>query len=134
MNNLWSFDMSSFTDIREAQTPANQLEWRPLKTFGKTPGQVSHHQSIVVGKNMYLIGGSMNGKDYNQSVMYRLDLQSLNWDTVQTRTTSDDPDALPQCIDEHTACLDGNNKVIVFGGFSNGTRVNRIRTFDVELH
>ena len=82
---------------------------------------------------MYLIGGTMNGKDYNQLQMYRLDLQTLNWDSVLTRAAPDQPDSLPTCIDEHTACLDANNKVIVFGGFSDGERVNLIRMFDPEL-
>ena len=83
---------------------------------------------------MYLIGGTMIGKDYNQSQMYRLDLQTLNWDSVGTRAAADQPDSLPLCIDEHTACLDSNNKVIIFGGFSDGERVNMIRQFDLELH
>ena len=60
--------------------------------------------------------------------MYRLDLQSLNWDSVGTRAAPDQPDSLPSCIDEHTACLiDDSSKVIVFGGFSDGERVNLIR-------
>lgn len=66
--------------------------------------------------------------------MYRLDLQTLNWDQVGTRAAPDQPDSLPACIDEHTACLDGGNKVIVFGGFNDGERVNLIRQFDLELH
>ena len=65
---------------------------------------------------MYLVGGTLAGRDYNCSQMYRLDLQTFNWDEVATMASEGEPDSLPVCIDEHTAILDGNT-VIVFGGF-----------------
>ena len=55
--------------------------------------------------------------------MYRLDLQSFNWDMVATMASQGEPDSLPVTIDEHTAILDGNT-VVVFGGFQDGSRKN----------
>ena len=75
----------------------------------------------------------MGGRDYNQNQMYRLDMQSLNWDSVQTRPEVADRGDLPMQIDEHTVCVDGT-KVIVFGGFEDGSRTNKVRTFDLETH
>ena len=63
--------------------------------------------------------------------MYRLDLQTLNWDLVATKASPGDPSSQPVCIDEHTAILDGNTAVI-FGGFQDGTRTNSVHTFDAE--
>lgn len=76
---------------------------------------------------MYLIGGSMHGKEYNCSQMYRLDLTTLNWDLVKTRGAN----APVGCMDEHTACLNGD-QIVIFGGFLDGTRVNKVYTFDVQ--
>ena len=80
---------------------------------------------------MYLVGGTMNGRDYNCNQMYRLDLQTFNWDMVATRASEGQPTSLPVCIDEHTAILDGNT-VIIFGGFQDGCRTNMVHTFDAE--
>ena len=42
---------------------------------GQIPGGITHHQTVVAGKNMYLIGGVMTGRnEYNQNQMFRLDL------------------------------------------------------------
>ena len=78
---------------------------------------------------MYLIGGTMNGRDYVCSQMSRLDLQTLNWDVIQTRGSAE----MPNCMDEHSACCE-NGKVYTFGGFEDGERVNTVHTFDLETH
>ena len=42
---------------------------------GSIPGGITHHHTVVAGKNMYLIGGVMTGRvEYNQNQMFRLDL------------------------------------------------------------
>ena len=67
-------------------------------------------------------------RDYNVGqIMYRLDLQSMNWDTVGTRGGEE----APSCIDEHSCCQMGN-KVVVFGGFDNGERTNTVHVFDAD--
>lgn len=106
------------------------LEWKLVQTRGQVPAGVAHHQTIVVGKNLYLIGGVMLGRDYNQSQIYRLDLSTMIWDRISTRS-SGEKEELPGQIDEHTAVLAGN-RVVVFGGFEDGTRSNTIHLFDVE--
>jgi len=84
-----------------------QVSWRAeIFTFRLITGPVSHHQSIVAGKNMYLIGGCMHGREYSCSQMYRLDLQSFNWDLVGTKGGEEHTPS--GSIDEHTAILDGN--------------------------
>ena len=90
MNNLWCFDMAMIGDLEElAQNKSLSadypLEWKQLATRGSVPSPITHHKTVVAGKNMYLIGGVMTGRDYTQNQMYRLDLQSLNWDIVGTR-------------------------------------------------
>lgn len=84
LNNLWRFNLAAIGDLRDNSSENCALTWEEVETHGSVPGQVSHHKCIVVGKNMYLIGGSMNGRDYNCQQMYRLDLQTLNWDQVAT--------------------------------------------------
>lgn len=137
MKNLWCFDLSSIGDLKELAASKSlqqdyPLEWKHVPTRGQVPAAVAHHKTVVVGKNMYLIGGVMAGRDYNQSQMYRLDLNSLSWDSVGTRCDGDRSN-LPGQIDEHTACLEGN-RVIVFGGFEDGCRSNTIHMFEVETH
>ena len=78
---------------------------------------------------MYLIGGSMNGREYQCAQMYRLDLSTMSWDMVGTRCAQEGQ--LPVTLDEHSAILEGN-RIIIFGGFDNGERVNNIYTFDVD--
>ena len=131
LNNLWGFDLTEIGDLQDSSTENNVLAWQEVKTHGSVPGQISHHQCIVAGKNMYLVGGTLAGRDYNCSQMYRLDLQTFNWDEVATMASEEEPESLPVCIDEHTAILDGNT-VVVFGGFQDGTRKNQVHTFDVE--
>ena len=80
---------------------------------------------------MYVVGGTMNGREYTCSQMCRLDLQTLQWDQVGTRGTKDGD--MPACIDEHSAVLDGT-QVIIFGGFVDGERVNHVHTLDLETH
>ena len=79
MQNLWSFDLSALGDLKELSrnNRANAdypIEWKECVTYGKKPGKISHHQTAIVGKIMYLIGGSMAGLNYTQDKMYRLDL------------------------------------------------------------
>ena len=71
-------------------------------------------------------------KDYQQTQIYRLDLQTYNWDQVQTRS-EDDNASIPNQIDEHSAEIDGS-RVVIFGGFLDGERTNTIRTFDLNTH
>ena len=71
----------------------------------------------------------MAGREYIQTQMYRLDMQTLNWDIVGTRESMEG--ATPGTLDEHTATLHGNH-VYIFGGFEDGSRVNKIHAFDVE--
>lgn len=91
MNNLWCFDLSQIGDVKELHKYKNQnndypMAWQELKMRGQIPGGITHHQTVVAGKNMYLIGGVMTGRnEYNQNQMFRLDLQTLNWDSVMTR-------------------------------------------------
>lgn len=67
MNNLWSFDLRSLDGLKSGQSASDPatMAWQPIRTHGSIPDAISHHQSIVAGKNMYLIGGSMLSKDYN---------------------------------------------------------------------
>lgn len=85
LNSLWCFDLTEISgDLQDASTENNVLEWQEIRTHGSVPSQISHHQCIVAGKNMYLVGGALSGRDYNCSQMYRLDLQTFNWDMVAT--------------------------------------------------
>lgn len=88
-NNLWSVDLSAVGDLQQvAGQPNNaqvfddmpKLEWKAVPTKGSVPPPIAHHRCIVTGKNMYLIGGTMMMKDYQQTQIYRLDLQTYNWD------------------------------------------------------
>ena len=72
----------------------------------------------------------MAGLNYTQDKMYRLDLQDLHWDVLATKS---DSGAVPGQIDEHTLCQLGD-KAIIFGGFEEGCRNNKIRSFDLVTH
>lgn len=80
--NLWSFDLGNIGDLRESTTSKQAsfeggLEWKAHSMHGTIPGPISHHKNVVAGKNLYLIGGTMQGRDYTQNQMYRLDLQNF---------------------------------------------------------
>lgn len=75
---------------------------------------------------MYLVGGSMHGKEYTCNQMYRLDLNTFNWDLVKTKGESGPVGSL----DEHSASIH-EQSIVIFGGFIDGTREARVFTFDV---
>ena len=67
MNNLWSFDMEQVGDVKELCKYKNQaneypMAWKQLTMRGSIPGGITHHHTVVAGKNMYLIGGVMTGR------------------------------------------------------------------------
>lgn len=79
---------------------------------------------------MYVIGGSSFTSDSNCQKLRRLDVSSLQWEAIGT--TAKRADAIPESLDEHTATLDDNRTIVVFGGFNDGTRANNVHTIDLE--
>ena len=66
-------------------------------------GAVTYHETVIVGKRMYLIGGSYNKQ--TRDVSYKLDLSTMRWESYKVQGANGDPKNVPPSIDEHTACL-----------------------------
>ena len=102
------------------------MGWTEIQAKGKVPCAISHHQSIVIGKAMWLIGGSSSDSltASNQSI-HKLDLSSHMWDVVQALGE------VPDTLDEHTAVSDGQH-IYTFGGFLGGERSNQVHHLDTK--
>ena len=74
---------------------------------------------------MYLFGGSQN---FNSNArLYSLNLRTQAWNEVKTTLHA----KTPSSIDEHTAVIH-NDQMIVFGGFDNGYRSNKVQILNLK--
>ncbi|KAK3261378.1 hypothetical protein CYMTET_29711, partial [Cymbomonas tetramitiformis] len=55
--------------------------WGVVKQRGSQPGPRSGHSAAVVGRYMYLFGGTDGRRTFND--LYRLDCQTLMWDEIE---------------------------------------------------
>ena len=78
---------------------------------------------------MYLFGGS-NGLNNNET-FFALDLNTLRWEVVKQKAFENNADNLPKSADEHTAVI-MEDKMILFGGFVDGERVNTVYSFNFK--
>ena len=92
--------------------------WKLVPTKGEEkPGPIAHHTSVVVGDKMYLFGGS-NLETENKK-FFSLEMNQFKWETIKVRGDQ------PETRDEHTAVIfEGENSMIVYGGFIKGERTN----------
>ncbi|XP_067936518.1 kelch domain-containing protein 10-like [Watersipora subatra] len=107
-----------------AQVRSNELyccdltnyRWTKLKCDEKRrPSKVYGHSMTHIGKYIYLFGGTVGFSYVND--MYRLDLDTLNWELLRG---SSNPDLSPSARYRHeTAAYD--DKVYVFGGGTSTT-------------
>ena len=98
--------------------------WIPIVDQGgvQHPGPLGHHTNVVVGKKSFLYGGIMPNQEVNNT-MYVFDSISHSWNKVLQRGLQPTP------RDQHTANV-WEDKMIVFGGFENGSRVNTIQVYN----
>lgn len=69
---------------------------------------------------MFLFGGSTSTKENKN--FYSLDLKTWKWEVLKPRGED------PLTRDEHTSNL-YENSMIIFGGFTNGYRVNELHRY-----
>ena len=59
------------------------LKWQCHTTSGETPVEVFRAACAVVCNYLYLFGGIVNGKEQISNALWRLDLESFQWSSVQ---------------------------------------------------
>lgn len=98
MVSLWQFDLQKVGNLKEmagCSSPAAltggrqrfddalQMGWTEIQMRGKVPSAVSHHQSVLIGKAMYLVGGSsFDDTTSSNASIHKLDLSTHLWDVV----------------------------------------------------
>ncbi|KGU36218.1 hypothetical protein MGM_00011 [Candida albicans P75063] len=101
-NDLWVFDAINDT-------------WTQVTTTGDIPPPVNEHSSCVADDRMYVYGGNdFQGIIY--SSLYVLDLQTLEWSSLQSSAEKNGPG--PRCGHSMTS-LPKFNKILIMGGDKN---------------
>jgi len=113
---LWAFDLDN----------KNIEIWEEFEIPGLAP--LCRHSAIVKGDFMYIFGGTNGEKAFNDTWVIDIINQRVE------KITSNRPD-FPPPHDSHTATLYENgisSSMIVFGGFVEETRTNKVYTLDLS--
>ncbi|KAJ6669662.1 hypothetical protein lerEdw1_000211 [Lerista edwardsae] len=86
----------------------DSLTWQKTTTTGLTP-QTLDHSSAVVGENVYIFGGTLNGKAVDE--LHVFNTVSCSWIPVKTSGSA------PRARSGHAFATVGE-KIYMFGGYS----------------
>jgi len=94
-NDLWKFDLVT-------------QNWEKVVGFGVPPSPRSDHSAVVVGKSIFIFGGS-DDKVSPLNDVHRFDTETLTWSTLDVKGNP------PSVRSGHTTIAVGNN-IFLFGG------------------
>jgi len=117
---MWRLDLDSV--MRACEDGSYPVQWEQVLYRGpKSPGRISHHRCAVIGDKMVLVGG-LKGGEVSNTECWLFDLRTNAWELSPAR---EDP------IDDHSLIQVDKSQLLVFGGFSGGSRVNTVRLANV---
>lgn len=96
--------------------------WSHVTAQGDVPSPRAWHSSNVVGKYIFIFGGTA-GKNHFKNDVYALDLETMIWHQVKTKGL------MPEERASHSATLI-NDRIIVFGGVTPSVLDNAITALD----
>lgn len=140
--NLWRLNLDEFIEIgdklddseenkdlgqdqTEEQKDDNRFKWELVETSGAQPGELSHHQSVLIGSEMFIFGGMKPDGESNKN-LYCLNLDFLEWKIIHP-----DEETAPQGRDDHSICH-SDDCLFVFGGFVKGKRMNDLYQYSIS--
>ncbi|KAF2324023.1 hypothetical protein GH714_006242 [Hevea brasiliensis] len=102
------------------------MSWNTLVTTGQGPGPRDSHSAVLVGRQMFVFGGTNGSKKVND--LHVLDLATKEWIRPQCKGTSPCP------RESHTATLIGDDRIIIFGGSGEGEAnyLNDLHVLDLK--
>lgn len=107
-------------------------QWIALPASGRPPSARYKHAAVVVDQNLYIVGGSRNGR-YLSDVQ-AFDLKNLTWSTIKLTTKSDTESENFPAVSGHSMVQWGN-KLLFLGGHSKDISDNvTVRFIDLESH
>lgn len=105
-NDLWLLNIDNIN-------PQNE-HWYNIIATGDYPGPLCRHSAVVYNEEIYIYGGTDG--DYENSNLYRLNLETLVWSKYQGPSPG---------VDSHSAIVH-NDLMIIFGGYQGGSVVNNL--------
>jgi len=105
------------------------MKWEKIKTTGQAPSPRYKHQAIVIGDELFIIGGGNYRPTCDRLDTFVLSMKSLVWRMVPTSSGS-----RPESRVAHTCQYEPrSNKIYMWGGFNRTlTRLNDFAAFDLE--
>ncbi|KAF9676617.1 hypothetical protein SADUNF_Sadunf08G0021200 [Salix dunnii] len=96
-----------------------------IETSGEAPVSRGGHSVTLVGSRLIIFGGEDRNRKLLNNV-YALDLETMTWDVVATKQTPPAPRF------EHTAAINGDRYLLIFGGCSHSIFFNDLHVLDLQ--
>ena len=120
VNDVWEFDLT--TNVWKYISPST----------GTKPNGRRYHTSIYYNNKMVVFGGSTDSSYKND--VWEFDLTDNSWNKINDGSGDDaNPPTAPNKRHAHTSIY-YNNKMVVFGGYTGGGRVNDVWEFNLTTN
>ncbi|XP_061986715.1 acyl-CoA-binding domain-containing protein 4-like isoform X1 [Populus nigra] len=96
-----------------------------IETSGEAPVSRGGHSVTLVGSRLIIFGGEDRNRKLLNNV-YALDLETMTWDVVATKQTPPAPRF------DHTAAINGDRYLLIFGGCSHSIFFNDLHVLDLQ--
>ncbi|KAJ6428883.1 hypothetical protein OIU84_020519 [Salix udensis] len=96
-----------------------------IETSGEAPVSRGGHSVTLVGSRLIIFGGEDRNRKLLNNV-YALDLETMTWDVIATKQTPPTPRF------EHTAAINGDRYLLIFGGCSHSIFFNDLHVLDLQ--
>ena len=100
--------------------------WEQKPTHGTLPPGLWDTAYTVVGSCLFVFGGYDGGSCHNS--LFKLDLQSFQWEQVQVSNPSSGPQKKRGC----GMVSYGDNQLVVFGGYTDRVWTDELHVFDLN--
>lgn len=113
LNDLWVFDLG------------NSKKWEQVLVGGKAPPPRCGHAAVAFGDTILVFGGLNYKLDESFGDLWYFELASSSWSQINTGTASG-----PPARHGHTMTMVSSSRVLLFGGYGQGGRLNDLWQLD----
>lgn len=134
---MWCIDLGEIGKLEQGKSEhTSNPEWIQIRKESNKysnvwPNPVANHTSVVYKDKMYMFGGS-SGMCENED-FYSFDLNQNAWTKINAKPKNSDESHICNSRDEHSAVI-LHDQMVVFGGFSQGTRTNNIFKYHINTN